>query len=425
MVIKKKLIKIKGVKFMKKDLDKLLSRTLFTYFSILFVIFVLKLFGLDYFGLDTNNKIIININNFVSHWRLQNIWYTITLYFNTFIVLAITCNDNSKRMKIFVIFSMVINVIIGVIEKVFDGHPIFVLVDLLYLFILSICYIIFVKKEKVHKHNVGNYWLLMILSTIFQLISLITRNAKIKMNGDFVITTLLSFDYLILLLMVYKLYFIKGGISLCKMVLGYSSDLLISLKMLPQKLLKSYQSSKPKSTQDKLADRIYLAFFWLYNIFTVIVILFIATLNDTFIECIFILSSFWINKGVFGKAFHLKKASTCFMVSSLSYYVLNRLTWNIGISFLIPIVLGISLSYITSKFMAMKENLYLHKGMSEESFYKLITKVTSNQEHIKICKMYYVDKESNVKIAMRFNYSEINIKKIKQNINNKIKELYK
>lgn len=85
---------------MKKDLDKLLSRTLFTYFSILFVIFVLKLFGLDYFGLDTNNKIIININNFVSHWHLQNVWYTITLYINTFIIMSITCNDNSKKNDI-------------------------------------------------------------------------------------------------------------------------------------------------------------------------------------------------------------------------------------------------------------------------------------------------------------------------------------
>lgn len=51
---------------MKKDLDKLLSRTLFTYFIILFVIFILKMFGLDYFGLDMNNKIINSINNFVS-----------------------------------------------------------------------------------------------------------------------------------------------------------------------------------------------------------------------------------------------------------------------------------------------------------------------------------------------------------------------
>lgn len=150
----------------------------------------------------------------------------------------------------------------------------------------------------------------------------------------------------------------------------------------------------------------------------------IATLNETFIECIFILSSFWINKGVFGKAFHLKKASTCFIVSSLSYYILNRLTWNIGITFLIPIILGISLSYITSKFMARKECMYLYRGINENDFYNLINKVTSNKEHIEICKMYYVDKESNVKVAMKFNYSEINIKKIKQKINNKIKELY-
>lgn len=410
---------------MKKDMDKILSRTLFTYFSILLVVFILKLFGLDYFGLDTNNEVIKSINDFVMYWRLQNIWYTITLYLNTLVVLAITCNDNSKKIKMFVLFSMVLNVLIGMIEKVFDGHPIFVLVDFLYLFILSLCYIKFVKKKKVHKYNIGNYLLLVLIINIFQVISLITRNAEIKMNGDFIITTLLSFDYLILLLMLYKLYFIKGGISLCKMVHGFSSDLLISLKMLPRKFLASYQRSKPKTTEDKLANKIYLVLFWLYNFFTVAVVLFIATLNDTFIECIFILSSFWINKGVFGKPFHLKKASTCFIVSSLSYYILNRLTWNIGISFLIPIVLGISLSYITSLFMARQENLYLHKGMSKESFYNLITKVTKNEEHIEICKRYYVDKESNLKIALHFNYSEINIKKIKQSINKSIKELYK
>ena len=410
---------------MKKDMDKLLSRTLFTYFMLLLAVFILKLFGLNYFGLDTSNKIINNINNFVSYWRLQNVWYAITLYFNTLIVLAITCNDKSKKMKIFVLLSMAINILIGVIEKVFDGHPIFVLVDLLYLFILSLCYIKLVKREKIHRYNIGNYWLLMIVSTIFQAISLITRNVQLKMNGDFIITTLMSFDYLILLLMLYKLYFIKGGISLCKMVHGYFSDLLISLKALPEKLLKSYQTSKPKTTEDKLANKIYLVLFWLYNFFTVATVLFIATLNDTFIECIFILSSFWINKGVFGKPFHLKKASTCFIVSSLSYYILNRLTWNVGISFLVPVILGISLSYITSLFMARRENLYLHKGMSKESFYKLISQVTSNEEHIEICKRYYVDKESNLKIALHFNYSEINIKKIKQNINKSIKELYK
>jgi hypothetical protein len=207
------------------------------------------------------------------------------------------------------------------------------------------------------------------------------------------------------------------------MVHSSFSDLLTSLKSLPVKLRQSYQDAKPKTHEDALADKIYLFLFWLYNFFTVAVVLFIATLNDTFIECIFILTSFWMNKGAFGKAFHLKKASTCFVVSTLSYYVLNRLTWDIGLSFLIPLSLGITLSYVTSLFMTKYEVTHLYQGMPEEDFYMLISKVTDNKEHIEICKKFYVNKYSNVKLSYEFNYSVPNIKKIKQKINMKIKEL--
>lgn len=410
---------------MEKDVDKLLSRTLFTYFTVLFVVFILKIFGLNYFELDMNNRIINKINDIILYWRLENVWYAITLYINTLVILAIMCNDNSKRMYLFTLITMPFSIMVRVLKSYFDGNIIFIFVDLLYLFILGLCYIKVVKKEKIYKYNISNYWLFMLLSTIFQAISIITRNTTNSDMGIFLISIIISFDYLVLIILSYKLYFIKGGKSLCGMVHGYFSDLLISLKELPKKLQTSYQKSKPKKQEDELAYKIYLAFFWLYNFFTVAVVLFIATLNETFIECIFILSSFWINKGVFGKPFHLKKASTCFIVSSLSYYVLNRLTWKIGISFLIPIVLGIALSYLTSKLMARQENLYLYRGMPLDKFYELITKVTSNEEHIEICKRYYVDKETNLKIALSVNYSEINIKKIKQKINKKIKELYK
>ena len=410
---------------MKEDMDKILSRTLFTYFMVLLAIFILKLFGLNYFGLDTDNKIIVQINNFISYWRLENVWYAITLYINTYVILAITCNDNSNKIKIFTLATMPLDIGIQYAKRysAFKHSPIFVVSDLLYLFILSICYIKFVKKEKIHKYNIGNYWLFMISCTIFQIISIITRNMKMELTNNFVVSTIISLDYILLTIMVYKLYFIKGGISLWKMVHGYFSDLLISLKTLPTRFQTSYQRSRPKETDDELANKIYLILFWLYNFFTVAVVLFIATLNDTFIECIFILSSFWINKGVFGKPFHLKKASTCFIVSSLSYYILNRLTFKVGISFLVPVALGIALSYITSMFMARKENLCLYRGMPEDKFYSLITRVTSNEEHIAMCKMYYIDKETNVKIGMKFNYSEINIKKIKKKINDDIKEL--
>lgn len=410
---------------MKKDVDKLLSRTIVTYLTLLFAVFILKLFGLNYFGLDTENVVMNKINNFISYWRLENVWYAITLYLNAFIIMSITANDNTKKMKIYVLLCMPIFVIFQKLKYVFNLSTICVIIDLLYLFILAICYILIVNKEKVHKYNIGNYWLFMISSTIFQIISLATRDTSIAIHDNFIINTIISLDYLIICLFVYKLYFIKGGNSLCQMVHSYSSVLLISLKQLPKKLQTSYQDAKPKTQEENLANKIYLVLFWLYNIFTVVFILFVATLNDTFIECIFILSSFWINKGAFGKAFHLKKASTCFVVSTLSYYALNRITWKIGLSFLIPIILGIALSYITSKIMDKYSVTRLYRGMPEEDFYNLITRVTDDNKHIEICKRFYIDGHSDVKIGIDFNYSTINIKKIKGNINKKIKELQK
>ena len=409
---------------MKEDLDKILSRTLFTYFSILFVIFALKLFGVDYFGLDSSNRIINSINTFIKYWKLEQIWFSFTLFINTYIILAITCNDNSKKMIKFTLLTIPLNIGIRFLKNIFNLPFMFVFTDLLYLFILSLCYIKFIKRDKISKDNIVNYFVFTIITIIFQFISLTTRDIHIEKQDNVLVKSLImNIDYLALLIASYKLYFMKGGTNLWIGVLGSFSDLLISLRELPEKLQKSYQKSKPKEKVDELTNKIYLVLFWLYNFFTVATVLFIATLNETFVECIFILSSFWINKGVFGKPFHLKKASSCFIVSSLSYYILNRLTWNVGISFLIPITLGIALSYITSKFMARKENIYLYRGMPLEDFYKLIIKVTNNKEHIDICKMYYVDKESNVKIAIKYNYSEINIKKIKEKINKKIKEL--
>lgn len=55
---------------MKKDLDKIMSSTLSTYFIILGIIFILKICGLNYFGLDDNNKILISIDLFFNKYHL-------------------------------------------------------------------------------------------------------------------------------------------------------------------------------------------------------------------------------------------------------------------------------------------------------------------------------------------------------------------
>ena len=53
----------------KKDLKKILSSTISTYLILLVGVFILKLFGLNYFEPDINNEIIVNINNFITHYK--------------------------------------------------------------------------------------------------------------------------------------------------------------------------------------------------------------------------------------------------------------------------------------------------------------------------------------------------------------------
>ena len=141
------------------------------------------------------------------------------------------------------------------------------------------------------------------------------------------------------------------------------------------------------------------------------------------IQGIFILSSFWINKTVFGKAFHLDNAFHCFIVSNLTYYCLNRITAPIGISILIPIILGILLSYFTSKLVKDNKSK-LYRGMPTDLFDEIILKVVNkNDIDYKICYMYYIEKIKEENIAYKVNYSKEAIQKHKKSVNDKIKRL--
>ena len=108
------------------------------------------------------------------------------------------------------------------------------------------------------------------------------------------------------------------------------------------------ENFKQQDKVTKITNIIYLILSIFWNMFTILTVIVIAFLNDTLVECIFIVTSFWLSKGKFGKPFHLKSMTHCFIVSNLTYYVLNRITTPLGISIIIPIMLGVGLSYVTS-----------------------------------------------------------------------------
>lgn len=404
---------------MKKDLDKILSSTLKTYFIILIGIVVVKLFGFDYFGLDTSNEIIIMIDNFIKTFHLELVWYAITLYIYQYVIFSITCVDNSKAMKLYTLYTLPIAITIQLLKTQINAPYLFAIIDLLWLFMFSILYIKMVKRNKIEKYNVSNYWIYCVVNMIFQLLSMFIRNIEIVNSHGIIISILLNFDYILLSIISYKLFFDMGGKSLWDWVVSSFSHLRTLLRTLPTKLQKFYLNNKAKSRFDKISDCIYIPLFLLWNVFTLLVILFIATLNHTFVECIIIATSFWINKKTFGKPFHMKTALSCFIISNLTYYCLNRITIPNGISLIVSISLGILLCYITSKFVKSKK---LYRGMSIEEYDKFVLPLYSiNSTYYEIGKLFYVERYSEQWIANKLSYSIPSIQKKKYELKNKVK----
>lgn len=411
-----------------KDYKKYLTVSIKVYLFVLLIVVILKVVGFNYFGLDIENPIINSINVFIDNYHLDDLFTIISLYIYSLMFMQITCNENSKSIKIYILICLPIFLFIAHLKLIINNRVLFFFLDILYLYLFSLLYMIIFKKEK--KGSAKRYIILIIINTIYQLIPLLIKNQDIKYDyNNYFVIFVMNLDYLIMVLITTNLYFSKGGSVKCSEAEDHSlfSQKKISLKKSLKKLRKNYQNNlekfKSKPKQEKIAIIIYIILSIIWNTFTVLLILLIAVLNDTFIECLFILSSFWLSKGKFGKPFHFESMITCFIVSNLSYYTLNRITTPIGISILIPILLGVGLSYVTSKFVK-KEYKPLYRGMPIEVFEETILKVEEkNSIRYKICKEFYINKVSDLSLSFKYNYSVSGIRKIKTRINEKIRKL--
>ena len=81
-----------------KDYEKYLSKSLEVYLFVLMIIFILKIVGLDYFGLTTDNTIIINISNYLNNSHIGDLIDFILIYLQFYFYLSIIC-DNTKHIQ--------------------------------------------------------------------------------------------------------------------------------------------------------------------------------------------------------------------------------------------------------------------------------------------------------------------------------------
>lgn len=400
-----------------KDYDKYLSTSLKVYIFVLVCVFIMKIVGLDYFGLTTDNATLNKISNYVSSNVLGDIINTITLSIQLYLYLAIVC-DKKKLYLISIIISFINLRIQFILMDYYKMDWIYYIISFSIMFFVPMI----INKKIFFKKQI-KYITIM---SFYQLISLFIRNVNINNNyGDFLIDTLLNIDQLLLLAITYNLHFMRGGISKCiqELEAGYSSLKKIHLKQLLRKLQRNLHKFKQLPKEERLSISIYIFLSLIWNTFTIVLIFIIAKLNNTLIECLFIVTSFWLSKHSFGKPFHLSSMTQCFIVSNLSYYVLNRITTPLGISIFVPILLGVGLSYVTSK-LVKKTYKPLYKGMPKELFEETILKVVDkNSTKYKVCYDFYIRGKSDLSLSFEYNYSLPGIRKIKNRINDKIREL--
>ena len=405
-----------------KDYKKYLSTSIKVYLFVLFIIFILKIVGLDNLGIDMSNSIINSINKFLSNYNIINIWYTITLIFYLFIMYCIICNQKNLKILIVSVMASLLNIVLSLTIKEHLLPPLIVLIDfIIYIVGARICskdsYKIFIKRAL----------LVFFMNLSYQTISLLVRNVKyaeLDPNNQ-VIGLIMNFDYLLLMYITYCIYFERRH-KICGEAGSFSLK-KINLKKSLQKLQKRFQNNwekfKAKDKVEQLTISIYIILSLIWNTLSVVLILIVALINNSFVECIFILTSFWLSKNSFGKPFHFNSMMVCFIVSNLSYYILNRITAPIGISIIIPILLGVGLSYISSKFVKKTYNT-LYRGMPEDLFEDTILNVVEKDSlKYNICHEFYIQKVSDLSLSFKYNYSVAGIRKIKERVNEKIKEL--
>ena len=397
-----------------KDYDKYLSTSLKVYILVLVIVFIMKIVGLDYFGLAVDNPTIITINNVCIKFHFDFIWYILSLYIQQYLFLGIVCNK--KGLYLYSFIGTIITIFMQLILSKFDNAT---FTYFLFCNLWFILYPMFIEKKIFIKKQI----LCIILIIFYQFISSVIRNIHLSYEEwNFIIDFILNIDQLILLIITYEIK-VKKGVRICGQEVIFSLQKLTNLRKLPKQLQRNWHKFKQLTKVDKITFIIYFALTAIWNLLTIVTVILVAMLNDTVIECIFIITSFWLSKRAFGKAFHLKSMIQCFIVSNITYYILNRITTPLGISILIPIMLGVGLSYVTSK-LVKKTYKPLYRGMTKEMFEETILQIVDKDSlKYKICYDFYINKKSDLSLSMKYNYSVMGIRKIKSRINDKIKEL--
>ena len=229
---------------MNNDVKLILKRTVLTYTYILFTVFILKLCGLDYFGIDTSNPFILWLDGFLNNFIVFNVINFILIMVYQHIMLSLMTDNKCYKFTAYSAF-FTFAFQFG-LKKRLMVCGLGVIGEFLYLFILLFCY------SKINKRpiQVKRFVTVILISFLFQAVSTLTRyRYSIAYVTSPSINFIMNIDYLMLMVMTYKLYFMKGDVKLCgvfQVVVGSFSQKLTLLKEQQKQFQINYSKTSKK-----------------------------------------------------------------------------------------------------------------------------------------------------------------------------------
>lgn len=418
-----------------KDNDKILILKLLlkATFVLLVISVFLKLLGLNVFGIDTSNVILINLSNFIEKYYLKNIIDWMLLFTHYFIFFKL-CSDCRSEIK-FIFYSFLASSLTLIFQFSLYGLNILgnannSLVYFALTFLILFIFPIFLNYANITKRKnlliyIKKQTILIIIISLYQLIAIFLRNITFSPATESINDIVLNFDYTILLLSTYYIHIKEENNINLKFDFGFSITKFLNstisldeIKDFVYKLKDFKKKFNSSNKTDKIIIILYLFFSILSELINLSLVIFVACLNHVLIECLFIITSFLISRKVFG-AFHLDSAIKCWFMSNVTFYILSRISFGIKISYVAPIILGIMLSYITSKFIK-NNNKELYKGIKEEDLKEISNGKRLTKLEYEILKNYYCKGVNINNLTFIYHYSRAQLYRYKTNAEKKI-----
>lgn len=204
---------------MKDKISILHERALITCVVMLFICIIFKLFGVQWFNLDTNIPVLQEIDNIIMSSVPLSFFISLLLKsINIWLVCKIACLNKNINFYLLIILTS-----ITIFIRFLNYNQILSFVTE-YVCFMILCF----TNIKCFKRDTINLVLISLISLIYQLLSIFLRDQSLIIN-TFLINLLMNVDYYIMLAITY-LYLKKGEMDLCLMVQSFSSQLWELLK---------------------------------------------------------------------------------------------------------------------------------------------------------------------------------------------------